>query len=86
MHNEKVKKVYADSFAKMDQLLKKHGVKVVGGYAAMMEHLFVAVYEAPSMDALLKFTMEPEFMNWNGYNETVIQPAMTTEEAMKMLK
>jgi uncharacterized protein with GYD domain len=60
MHNEKVKKVYADSFPKMAQLMKKYGIKMVGGWAALWEHLYVAVCEAPNMEALTKLSMEPE--------------------------
>jgi hypothetical protein len=52
----------------------------------MMEHLHVALYETPSMDVLLKFSMEPEIMIWNGYNETELLPAMTVEETMKPMK
>jgi uncharacterized protein with GYD domain len=86
MNNEKVKKVYVDSFAKMGQLMKKHGIKMVGGWAAMMEHLFVSVCEAPTMDALTKFSMEPEMMSWLAYNSTELVPVMTLEEAMKLMK
>jgi uncharacterized protein with GYD domain len=86
MNNEKVKKVYVDSVATMDKLMKKHGIKMVGAWAAMNEHLFVAVCEAPTMDAVVKFGMEPENIRWGAYNETVVQPVMSLEEAMKMVK
>ena len=85
-HNEKVKKVFDDSTAKMESLLQKHGIKMVGAWAAVMEHLFVAVYDAPSMDALLRFSMEPEMMDFSIYNETQLQPIVTIQEAMKMMK
>jgi uncharacterized protein with GYD domain len=77
MNNEKVKKVYVDSFAKMGQLMKKYGIKMIGGWAAMTEHLNVAVCETPSMDALMKFSMEPEMMSWLAYNSTEIIPVMS---------
>jgi hypothetical protein len=86
MHNEKVKKIYADSYAKMDQLTKKHGIKAVGGWAAMMDHLTITVIDAPSIDALMKFSMEPEMMSWGQYNSTELVPVMTLEEAMKLMK
>ena len=86
LHNEKVKKVYADSFAKMGQLMEKHGIKLVGGWTAVLDHLFVAVCEAPSMDALMKFSMEPEPMSWFEYNSTQIMPVMSIEESMMLLK
>jgi hypothetical protein len=86
MHNEKVKKINVDLMAKMDQLLKKHGIKMVGGWAATPEHLFVGVYDAPSMEAMLKFSMEPEAMAWMCYNTTETKPVMTLEETMKLVK
>ena len=50
MHNEKVKKVFSDLTSKMEQLTKKHGIKLVGGWASTPEHLTVMVYDAPGME------------------------------------
>jgi uncharacterized protein with GYD domain len=86
MHNEKVKKATVDLMTKMDQLTKKHGIKVIGSWNSIPEHLVVAVYDAPNMEALLKFAMEPEAMNWSGYHTTETRPVMTVEESMKLLK
>jgi uncharacterized protein with GYD domain len=70
----------------MGPLTKKYGVKVVGSWASILEHLVVAVYDAPNMEALLKFAMEPEAMSWSGYDTTETRPVMTAEESMKLLK
>jgi hypothetical protein len=86
MHNEKTKKVFADLMAKMGPLTKKHGIKLVGSWTSMPEHLIVNVYDAPNMETLMKFAMEPEAMNWAAYNTTETRPVMTTEEVMKFLK
>lgn len=86
MHNEKVKKIMADLFAKMGPLSKKHGIKMVGGWASIPEHLTVMVYDAPSMEAMLKFSMEPEVMAWISHHTTETRPVMTIEEVMKLLK
>jgi hypothetical protein len=86
MHNEKVKKIVTDIMAKMGQLTKKHGIKVVGGWAAVPEHLSVMVFDAPSLEVILKFSMEPEVMAWMGYNTTETRPVMTLEETMKLMK
>jgi hypothetical protein len=86
LHNDNVKQFYVDSFAKMGQLTEKHGIKLVGAWTAMLDHLFVAVCEAPSMDALLKSSMEPKPMNWFEYNSTQIMSVMGMEESMKLLK
>jgi hypothetical protein len=86
MHNEKVKKATVDLMGKLGQLTKKHGIKVVGGWTSIPDHLVVAVYDAPSMEAMLKFSMEPEVMDWLGYHMSEIKPVMTLEESMKLLK
>jgi len=86
MHNETVKKLTADLMAKMDTLTKKHGIRVVGGWNSMPNHLIVMVYDAPSMEAVLKFSMEPEVMAWSWYHTTETRLVMALEESMKMLK
>lgn len=86
MHNEKAKKAFADLMAKLGPLTKKHGIKLVGSWTSMPEHLIVNVFDAPNMETLLKLTMEPISMNWLAYNTTETRPVMTTEEVMKILK
>jgi uncharacterized protein with GYD domain len=86
MHNEKVKKIYFGFVDKMGKLTKKHGIKVVGGWASMQEHLIVVVYDVPKPEAMLKFSMEPEVMEWLSYQTTETRPVKTIEEAMKILK
>ena len=86
MHNEKTKKAVVDLMGKLGQLTKKHGIKMVGSWTSVPEHLMIIVYDAPNMEALMKFGMEPEAMTWSGYNTTEIKPVMTTEEVMKFLK
>ena len=86
IHNEKVKKASIDLMAKMDHLTKKHGIKVIGGWHSVPDHSFVMVYDAPTLDALMKFSMEPEVMIWSAYHTTEIKPVITIEESMKFLK
>jgi hypothetical protein len=38
------------------------------------------------MEALVKFSMEPEPMSWFEYNSTQIMPVIGMEEAVKLLK
>jgi hypothetical protein len=86
IHNEKVRKIFADLWNKMPQLTKKHGIRIVGGWASPPEHLLVVVYEAPNMEALLKFSMEPEVMSAMGVQTTETRPVMTLEESMRLWK
>jgi hypothetical protein len=70
----------------MNSLTKKHGIKVIGGWNSIPDHLIVTVYDAPNLDAVMKFSMEPEVMTWMGYHTTETKAVMTLEESMKLLK
>lgn len=84
MNNEKIKKMASEIMEKLPALTKKHGIKTVGSWVIAREHLNISVYEAPSVDAFLKFQMEPEIMKWLSQHTTEIKVAMTREEAMKL--
>ncbi len=86
IHNEKVRKVFVDLLNKMPQLTKKYGIKIVGGWTSVPEHLIVIVYDAPNLEALLKFSMEPEVISSIGFQMVETRPVMTLEESFAMLK
>jgi len=86
MHNEKAKKATVDLMMKMDELTKKHKIKIVGMWNSMPEHLVVVVVDAPNAEVLNKFGMEPEVMTWSGYNTTEIRQVITGEESLKLMK
>jgi hypothetical protein len=86
MHNEKVKKATVDLMTKMDSLTKKHKIKVIGGWHSGTDHQTVIVFDAPSIDSVMGFSMEPEVMIWTSYHNTEVKPVMTLEESMKFLK
>jgi hypothetical protein len=86
MHNEKVKKATVDLMMKMDSLTKKHKIKVIGGWHSGSDHQSVVVFDAPSIDSVMGFSMEPEVMIWTSYHNTVVKPVTTLEESMKFLK
>ena len=86
MHNEGAKKANMNLSVKMEQILRKYGIKMVGGWVAIPEHMNVVVFDAPSIEALVKAAMEPEMMAWIGYNKNQLMPVMSLEESMKLMK
>ena len=86
LNNEKMKAMTLELPDKLAGLEKKHGVKRVGAWTVVPEHLLVWVYEAPSSEALQKFSMEPELLKWMAFNTSEIKLAMTLEESNKLLK
>jgi uncharacterized protein with GYD domain len=85
MFNEKARKVFMAYISKRDGLLKKHGVKMIGSWTVIGEHLAVWIFEAPSSDAFGKFLMEPELMAWNAFETMEVKMAISSEEVMKMM-
>jgi hypothetical protein len=83
LYNEKSAKVYMEFMSKSEELAKKHGIKIVGGWNVHSEHLVVDVFEAPSLEAFQAFSMEPEIMNMNNWYTTEVKVAMTLEETMQ---
>jgi len=86
--NEKVRKAVLELMGKMDELLKKHGVKVVGAWFGFVptEHTNYMVYEAPSVEALQKLSMEPEILAASAHDSQEIKIVKSLEEIMKELQ
>lgn len=86
LNNEKMKTMTLELPDKLGWMEKKHGVKRIGAWTVVPEHLLVWVYEAPNSEALQKFSMEPELLKWMAFNTSEIKLAMTLEESIKLLK
>ena len=85
IHNEKMKKLFTDVYNKMGPMAKKYGVKMVGSWVSMPEHLIIMVYDAPNSEAMTKMMMEPDMMTWIAHNSSTMRPVMTLDEAMKQV-
>lgn len=86
MFNEKARKVNAEYMSKLDGLLKKYGVKMLGAWGVPTEHLNITVFETPSLDIFLKLWMEPEVLALGAYETYEVKVALSMEESMKMLR
>ena len=85
LNNEKMKKITLELPEKLGSLEKKHGVRRIGVWTVIPEHLTVWVYEAPSSESLQEFSMEPEMVKWMAWNTNEIKLAMSLEENVKLL-
>jgi hypothetical protein len=86
LNNEKIKAMTLTLPSKLGGLEKKHGLKRIGAWTVIPEHLLIWAYESPSSDALQKFSMEPEIVRWMAWNTNEIKLAMTLEESLELLK
>ena len=83
LNNEKAMKASRAVNAKLEELTKKHGVKLVGGWHDTGNHRFVMVWDA-SFEALMTLSMEPEMMTFGALHNNEICPVMTFEESAKL--
>lgn len=86
MFNEKARKVYMEYMSKLDGLLKKHGIKMLGSWTVYTEHLSVIVFDAPSLDAMNKCASDPTIMALSAFETYEVKAALSMEEAVKMLQ
>lgn len=84
--NEKAAKTYKALFDNMEALFKKHGIRLVGAWFVPPEHLAVAVYETPSLEAFQKVSMEPEIMAMSAITTSEYKIASSLEEIKQMLQ
>ena len=80
-----MKKITLELPEKLGAMEKKHGLKRVGVWTVIPEHLTVWVYEAPSSEILQKFSMEPEIVRWMAWNTNEIKLAVSLEENIRLL-
>jgi hypothetical protein len=86
MFNEKARKVFMQYSSKLDGILKKHGMKMLGSWSVPTEHLSVVVFEARSSEAFQKCGMEPEVLALSAYETYEVKSALDMKEAVKMIR
>jgi hypothetical protein len=83
VNNEKSMKTWRALNAKWEQLIKKHGVKLIGAWHDAGNHRLILVWDG-SMDALMKLWMEPEMMAFGAIHNNELVPVTTYEESVKL--
>jgi hypothetical protein len=83
--NEKSRKATVEFIGKVDELMKKHEIKMLGAWTTdPAGHQSFWVVEAPSLDAFQKFGMEPQVLATSAYRTMDIKLVMSLEEEMKL--
>ena len=78
--NAEVRKRSEQMMGKMEELGRKHQVKLKSAHVLGPTHLTVMICEAPSIEAVRNFLQESGFIQWN---DTQIYPSQTLQEAMQ---
>jgi Domain of unknown function (DUF3303) len=84
-HNEYYRKATLEGMSQMEELAKKHGVKIVGAWSVHQKHFQVVVYDAPSYEVVAAFAMEPPIKKMADMYDIDMWPVMTMQEVAQML-
>jgi hypothetical protein len=84
-HNEYYRKATLEGLSQMEELAKKHGVKIVGAWSVHQKHFQVVVYDTPNFEALMAFSMEPPMKKASDMYDIDVWPCITGEELAQML-
>jgi hypothetical protein len=82
----KYRAVAVNGLEKMESLAAKHKVKVVGGWTDHPGHTVYIVYDTPSMDNLMGFSMEPEMMAIMAFSTSETKLLITLKETLALIK
>ena len=84
-HNETVRKVTFEAFSQIEELTKKHGIKIVGSWQVHAKHFNVTVYDAPNFEALLAYSLEPAIAKMMGFYTSDLWVAEAMPDVMQRL-
>jgi hypothetical protein len=77
----------AGRVSKAAPLREKHGIKIVGSWTLEPEHQTISVVEVPTVDAWVKYGMEPELVKYSSLQTSnYFKVAITWEEYLKLVQ
>ena len=86
MFNEKTRQIHVNLLNKLESLLKKYNISLLGAWFVLPEHTLYEVFDAPSLDVFQKMAMEPEIVQWSAFNTMEIKMVTTVHDVMGLLK
>jgi L-rhamnose mutarotase len=86
MFNEKTRQIHVNLLNKLDSLLKKYNITLLGAWFALTEHTLYEVFDSPSLEAFQKMAMEPEIVQWSAFNTMEIKMVASVNDVMGLLK
>lgn len=82
----KYKELWLNAMEKDESLAAKHKVKIVGVWVDSPGHTVYSLYDTPSVENLMDYTMEPEIMATMAFQTSVIKPLKPAKDIAAMIK
>ena len=70
---------------KLESLLKKYNIALLGAWFVLPEHTLYEVFDAPTLEAIQKMAMEPEILQWSAFNTMEIKLVATVDDVKRLL-
>jgi hypothetical protein len=86
MFHAKTRQIHLNLLHKLESLLKKYQVTLLGCWFDLPGHTLYEVYDAPNLDVFQKMSMEPEIVQWSSFNTMEIKLVSTLDDVMMVLK
>ncbi|MCG7855079.1 MAG: hypothetical protein MIO88_04420, partial [Methanoregulaceae archaeon] len=83
---KKTRQIHLNLLNKLESLLKKYQITLLGCWFDLPGHALYEVYDAPSLEAFQKMSMEPEIVQWSSFNTMDIKLVSTLDDVMMVLK
>ena len=85
MFNEKTRQIHLNLLNKLESILKKYNIKMLGAWFVLPEHTLYEVFDAPSLDVFQKMAMEPEILQWSAFNTMEMKLVATVDDVKRFL-
>jgi hypothetical protein len=82
LFNEEIKGKFKEAVVKREEVAKKHGIKVIGAWTEILDHLIIYVVEASGQWAVEDWFREIGFAFWNTVE---IRQVRLVEDVLKKL-
>jgi hypothetical protein len=86
MFNTQTRLIHINLVNKLESLLKKYRVTLLGCWFDLPGHTLYEVYDAPSLDTFQKMAMEQEIVQWSSFNTMEIKMVATLDDVKNLLK
>ncbi|MBI0584781.1 MAG: hypothetical protein ISF22_11240 [Methanomassiliicoccus sp.] len=86
VYNSKYREMTVNWMEKVEPTAARYGVKFMGSWTDHPTHVVYAMFDTPSLDNMMKFTMDPEMGAPLSFCSVRMFPVMEHQQTLGMLK
>jgi hypothetical protein len=83
--NSTYRDVFTNWMDQVEPIADKHGIKFVGSWTNRLTHTMFVLFDTPSMDNMMEFSMEPEMNAVMAFSKARMFPVMDHQMTRSLL-